>query len=387
MTTEHESEWIIGTPVRLDSVTPTPMKSSVHIKSPILDEADAIVRAGEFSKATDWKDTGDGAHVSPERFQRSAETYYGVTDTLNESPVSLPDTVAPFPKTGGKSLSLVWITAIAVLIVALIGLLVISELIQIVTAIRTAPTVLRFSAYGLMILAGSSIVWALGQLLILWYSLPRMLQVRLADLTADRGLQAQSEAHKEQLTRFVKQYPVNTTGSTTLSTVFTTEQLAYLRQTQRRLSNDALSPGTRGWLQDYLQHFQGTLDTVARGLILRTARNVAWKTAASPYPILDFAIVMYSQFNLFRQLCIVYQLRLSTAQLIISVGRIFMMSFLAKTLNQVEDLTDQLLDNGHDAINALAGRLLAKSAVAYFNYRQSQRMGMRFMEQIQPAKP
>jgi uncharacterized membrane protein YcjF (UPF0283 family) len=63
------------------------------------------------------------------------------------------------------------------------------------------------------------------------------------------------------------------------------------------------------WVEEFRRDWPAALDATAHTRINRYAKFVSLKTAISPYPTLDFLMVLYNNFRMLQDLCLLYQVQ------------------------------------------------------------------------------
>ncbi len=108
------------------------------------------------------------------------------------------------------------------------------------------------------------------------------------------------------------------------------------------------------WLEAFNGRFQSILDAAARRRVRAYAVKVGIGTAASRFPLLDQAIVLYACMALLRELLVLYGLRPTAVQAALLLPRSVVTTYLSGVLQDVSDeaadtvvtATDSLADDG-----------------------------------------
>ncbi len=191
----------------------------------------------------------------------------------------------------------------------------------------------------------------------------------------------------------------------------------HLNDDERTCLNDArrdllVEPQTLSaseWLEAFNGRFQSILDAVARRRVRAYAVRVGIGTAASRFPLLDQAIVLYACMALLRELLMLYGLRPTAVQTALLLARSVMTTYLSGLLQDVSDdaadsaatataslsedgpLQDMITEVGRGAGEAVGAGVLAplagRAAEGAINGVLVWRLGSRAIEQIQPVRP
>ena len=108
------------------------------------------------------------------------------------------------------------------------------------------------------------------------------------------------------------------------------------------------------WLEAFNGRFQSILDAAARRRVRAYAVKVGIGTAASRFPLLDQAIVLYACMALLRELLVLYGLRPTAVQTALLLARSVVTTYLSGVLQGVSDeaadtavtATDSLAEDG-----------------------------------------
>ena len=186
-----------------------------------------------------------------------------------------------------------------------------------------------------------------------------------------------------------------------------------LRQDARRdLLEEPQTLSASEWLEAFSGRFQLILDAAAARRVRAYAVKVGVGTAASRFPLLDQAIVLYACMAMLRELLALYGLRPNAVQTALLLARSVMATYLSGVLQDVSDdaadaaatAADNLSENGAlqdviaeagrgagEAVEAVGGGLLAslagRAAEGALNGVLVWRLGARAIVQIQPVRP
>ena len=273
---------------------------------------------------------------------------------------------------------------------------------------------------GLAVLVGL-IVYVLFRIAWLYTRLRPNQQIRLPDLEKLRGhgrlrsgvressRRQAMRAIRARLTPYVRDYkvrrlrslstttPVSATKITakdgpTISVLLTENEIKGLDRTLRRLIEPDRVNDSRHWVDVYRTEFQSPLDRAARKRVDQCAKYVAWKTAISPNPLVDTLVTLYWSFQMFRDLCVIYNLRVGAVGTATLLWRVFLGAYIAGRLDELEehaaDGADAVFDSFGDVFPNLAkdiaGKTLAKGAAGFANYLLIRRLGARAIRMLQP---
>ena len=145
------------------------------------------------------------------------------------------------------------------------------------------------------------------------------------------------------------------------------------------------------WLNDY-KEFQKKIDQLAEKRLGECARWVGFKTAISPYAVMDMLITVYWSFRLIEDLCTIYNVRLGKVGLLVLfcqvVGAIFLVGKIDEaekyTEAAFEDLIVKFLDN--DTLKWVLGKVAAKAVSGFVNYYIIKRIGKYAMSELKPLR-
>ena len=163
------------------------------------------------------------------------------------------------------------------------------------------------------------------------------------------------------------------------------------------------------WLEAFSGRFQSILDAAAQRRVRAYAMKVGVGTAASRFPLLDQAIVLYACMALLRELLMLYGLRPTPGQTALLLARSVVTTYLSGVLQDVSDeaadtavtatdsltedgpLQDMITQVGRGASEAVGAGVLAplagRAAEGAINGVLVWRLGTRAIEQIQPVRP
>lgn len=145
------------------------------------------------------------------------------------------------------------------------------------------------------------------------------------------------------------------------------------------------------WMEGY-QRFQKELDQLAENRLGVCARWVGYKTAISPYGVMDMLITAYWSFTLVENLCTIYNVRLGRIGLFVLFCQVVDAIFLVGKIDNAEEysteafeqLIGQMADNS--TIKWVVGNAAAKTASGLVNYYIIKRIGKYAMSELQPLR-
>jgi uncharacterized membrane protein YcjF (UPF0283 family) len=133
------------------------------------------------------------------------------------------------------------------------------------------------------------------------------------------------------------------------------ESLKRLAECQQRLVLETRPISSQEWLDEFRRDWLDVLDATARARISRYGKFVALKTAISPYAILDFLVVIYNNFRMLQDLCLLYQVRTGLAGTVYLLGLCIFQAFMAGAVNEALDAIGE--DAGEEGAGAAAETL------------------------------
>jgi len=110
------------------------------------------------------------------------------------------------------------------------------------------------------------------------------------------------------------------------------------------------SISSKEWIDDFRREWLDALDATARARIRRYANFVLLQTALSPYAMLDFLMVLYNNFRMLQDLCLLYQVRTGPAGTAYLLGLCIFQAFMAGAVNEVLDAIGE--DGAEEGVDA-----------------------------------
>ena len=237
----------------------------------------------------------------------------------------------------------------------LVGVFLVVEVLQFLAALNALPMAFRSVAYVFlsvvfMITAGTVWQWAA-----MWRRLRVNQQIQLTKVSAavPRLSSEMMGAARKQLQTYLKTYDLRLDAPLyrqfrTLG--FGPESLKRLDECRQRLLRESRPISSNEWIDEFRRDWLATLDAMACARISRYAKFVALKTAISPYAILDFLVVLYNNFRMLHDLCLLYQVRTGLAGTVYLLGLCIFQAFMAGAVNEVLDaIGEDGVEEGADA--------------------------------------
>jgi uncharacterized membrane protein YcjF (UPF0283 family) len=224
----------------------------------------------------------------------------------------------------------------------LVGVFLVVEVLQLFAALTALPMAFQIVAYVFlsvvfMITAGT--VW---QWTAMWRRLRVNQQIQLTKVSAasQRLSSDMMGAARKQLQTYLKTYDLSLDSPLyrqfrTLG--FGPESLKRLDECRQRLLLESRPISSREWIDEFRRDWLDALDARARARISRYGKFVALKTAISPYAILDFLVVIYNNFRMLQDLCLLYQVRTGLAGTVYLLGLCIFQAFMAGAVNEALD--------------------------------------------------
>jgi uncharacterized membrane protein YcjF (UPF0283 family) len=145
------------------------------------------------------------------------------------------------------------------------------------------------------------------------------------------------------------------------------------------------------WLVGF-KNFQESLDKIAENRLDECAKWVGFKTAVSPYPVLDMLITAYWSFTLISDLCTIYNVRLGKFGMFLLLCQTAAIIFISGKVDQAEDCTTQAIEGllgnflNNKTVTWIAGNITAKTASGLINYYLIRRLGKFIISELQPLQ-
>lgn len=224
---------------------------------------------------------------------------------------------------------------------------------------------------------------------------------RLAVHHADRA-RGELRRHLEE---YQKEHPGR--GAPPHLNLLNQDERTRLAAARRDLLAESQTLSASEWLEAFSGRFQSILDAAARRRVKAWAVKVGVGTAASRFPLLDQAIVLYACMALLRELLALYGLRPTAVQAALLLARSVVATYLSGMLQDVADDASGAAASAADGLAAdaplqdvvaevgrwaglaagAAGALAGRAAEGAVNGALVWRLGIRAIQQVQPVRP
>jgi uncharacterized membrane protein YcjF (UPF0283 family) len=237
----------------------------------------------------------------------------------------------------------------------LIGVFLVVEMLQLFAVLNAMPRTFQIVAYVFLcvifiITAGTVWQWSA-----MWRRLRVNQQIQLTKVSAasQRLSSEMMGAARKQLQTYLKTYDLSL-GSPLYQQFrtlgFGPESLKRLDECRQRLLLESRPISSKEWIDEFRRDWLAALDATARARISRYGKFVALKTAISPYAILDFLVVIYNNFRMLQDLCLLYQVRTGLAGTVYLLGLCIFQAFMAGAVNEALDtIGEDGVEEGADA--------------------------------------
>ena len=201
----------------------------------------------------------------------------------------------------------------------------------------------------------------------------------------------------EMLLDYIKEYPTHITDMKQeipdwFEEEVDAENIEKLRSNLVRGAHaHAIYHNKEAWLDGY-KEFQKKIDQLAEKRLGVYARWVCYKTAISPYPVMDMLIMAYWSFTLIGKLCTIYNVRLGKIGLLVLFCQVIGAIFLVGKIDDAEEYTkaafEQLIGKVVDnpTLKWVVGDAAAKTASGLVNYYIIKRIGKYAMTELKPLR-
>ena len=246
-------------------------------------------------------------------------------------------------------------TAAGILLAAVLGLLVATQVAALIADLRVIPTPWKWVLGGIGTACACVLLWMIFWLFVTLMRLRRNPSVNAA---AVRALQERSawqrfaEEHEQQaeakLREYLTSYALEPGDRRRLIAAgLKEEEFKELVAAKRRLLDiDSFLPPA-DWLKDFVGRFQRVLDGAARRCAKSYGTRVALGTAMSPIAVVDQAIVLYTSTRLVRNLLVLYNVRPAFGQTATILARAIIQTYLAR---EIERIAEEGIDAASDAL-------------------------------------
>lgn len=284
------------------------------------------------------------------------------------------------------------LTAISVVLI----LLLVGQVTNFLSQFNALPTWSQWIVGSLLSVVGIIIVVLVFKLVLLTLKLKKNEQINFAVIKALSEREAlRGLAHAKQLEavsrlkKHLRDFPVDKEDTFTALGV-NRNSFYELTKTRKRLLNPAEEQSPDKWLDSYRAGFQLELDETAVNVYKSYAKKVALKTAISPLPILDTAIVLALSLSMVRDLMTLYNLKVGT----VSAGYILFHAIgQAYIAGEIQELTESFADSLNDLVVDHMGQVAstvtkvvgAKAGEGVANGLMMYRLGRATTKLLQPT--
>lgn len=160
----------------------------------------------------------------------------------------------------------------------------------------------------------------------------------------------------DKLKKNLKDFPI-TKEDTFIELGMDRNSFHELTQTRKKLLNPSEELSPDKWLDLYRTGFQVALDETAVSLYKSYAKKTALKTAISPLPMLDTAIVLTLSLSMVRDMMTLYNLKVGA----VSAGYILVHAISqAYIAGELQDLSDSFAESLNDVVAGHVGQVASK---------------------------
>jgi uncharacterized membrane protein YcjF (UPF0283 family) len=211
-------------------------------------------------------------------------------------------------------------------ILSLVGLYLFAQTLTLLAQIAILPPTVRWVAYAVLLALLAGVLIGTIRLLAAYLRLRRTQRISLGGIddlnqrAEYRKLAAEETDKAYQIVgEYLEKFP--TERQELMKLGFSDVQTAKLLESRKHLSQLGENGlGAEHWLQTFRHDFQSVVDEAADDCITRHAKQVGFKVAALPLPLLETAVVLHGAFTMVADLCRIYQLRLGKSGTLIVTG-------------------------------------------------------------------
>ena len=251
----------------------------------------------------------------------------------------------------------------------LLGLAAVISLITIGQVVSTAAQIAALPVWAQIIVTVMLLVVVLVLVAVIWkltrlyFRLKANKQISLSGLKmlSDRAelrvLSAQKSSEAvSSLTAYLTDYPVTDT-TRLLDAGFQHKELQSIVAQREQLLSQAKDESPKRWLRRVRYDFQEVLDICAKRRVNSYAKQVGLKTAISPMPLLDNAIVLTLSLAMVKDLMTIYNLRTSGSASAHILLKAIVQAYVA---GEMQGLTEAAAELGADVIGEQVGQISGK---------------------------
>ncbi len=288
--------------------------------------------------------------------------------------------------------------AIAMLAITggVLGLYLTAQVTALYATIASLPVLEAWLAVSALSLCAVAVVGGFGYFLLGYLRMRKNRQVHLRQLQVldDRADLRKASAREamELLRAYLETFPLDQrqTGTKLWDE---SEQRKLVEAREKLLGvwwqRRAQSPDD--WLKRFVDEFQTTLDAAASRKTNQIASLAAFKTAVSPNPLVDTAIMLFWSFKMLGDLCRVYNLRVGAIGTMFLLTRVFFSAYIAGRLDEFEEHAEESLDNVLDQLpvadmaKTIVGKVAVRAGAGLANYFLIKRLGNRAIRMLRPV--
>lgn len=271
----------------------------------------------------------------------------------------------------GKNLAFIakFAWGVFMLLASILGIFVLINIIDFIEGLATLPPVLQWT-FGAFMLLFSYII--LRTLIKIYSCLTSFSQVCDIDLSTIQSLAQRDEyknAAKKDFAK-VKAYLISHLHSYEMSYMdqmgLDSDDMRSLKSFRNELIElHSAAITTQDWITQYQSLFETQLSKMAKKRVVRYAKNVAYSTAISPFPLLDRLIVLSLTLAMIKDVFSIYNLKLgkldSMKLFALSISGVYLSGLAQEGANS---LTENLVDSdfasqmGVDFLSSSVGKLV-----------------------------
>ena len=247
---------------------------------------------------------------------------------------------------------------------SILGLLLVTQVTSALASIAALPAWAQWVVGVLLALVGLVIVALIIKLVLLFRKLQKNEQIQLSSLNALaqreelRALSTREHAKAVlQLCDYLRGYDPAKLAKDLASAGLLPGDIDDLTQARDKLLRTQGSIQPQRWIASFHQDFQAVLDRAAGRMIKGHAKKVGIKTAISPLPILDNAIVLTISLSMVKDLVVIYQLRVGRGAIGLVLLRVVGQAYLA---GEIQELTEALSESAVEGLSEHVGQVTAK---------------------------
>jgi uncharacterized membrane protein YcjF (UPF0283 family) len=290
--------------------------------------------------------------------------------------------------------------ALVVIMGGLTALVMLSQGLSVLDMASRQPEVVAYPLIGLVIVLSTIVAFAVARLVIGYTKLrrsPRLSLQTLAELRFRAHVRGEAAvklaAARTDLERFLRQFPLDIAQEEAWNKLgLDGHDLAGKLKKARAELIERSNYGTDlDWIRALDARFLGPLDSAADILIWRHVKQVSVRTAVVPLAFWDDAVLILALARMTRGLCLIYNVRTSSAGTVALMGWSMAALAVATEMEQlhstIQNQIHELLCNhlGHAAakvVDTIAPSVAAGTANGFFTWR----VGRAAVKQLRPVE-